>query len=154
MLTTHKISAELYFDTFELLAIHAALEDYTIAYTLNKYLKLNLSRCKRDIRLSNLASFSLFEWMDKLSETNWILFKNQSDKEQEGLLGGLFDNDKTTTINYLVSERKEVDYFLKIQSDESSIINDIVNEVNKIPDVLTAYAIDVEKLRSRKNLIT
>ena len=153
MLTTHKISAELYFETFELLAVHTALEDYAIAYALNKHLKLQLYRTGQDMKLNDSISFSLFEWMDELSDTHWSLFKNHTEQEQEASLGGLFENDRSMSMGYLVNELKEVDYFLKIQSDGAELANHIVSEVNKIPNVITAYTIDVETLQSRKNLI-
>lgn len=154
MLTTHKISPELYFETFELLAIHTALEDYAMAYALNAHLKLRLYRPGQDMTLSDTVSFSLFEWMDEMSDTQWTLFNNQTKQEQNGLLGGLFDNDSTMGIKYLVNERKEVDYFLKIQSDDLRLAQQTVGQINKIPEVITAYVIDVETLQSRKNLIT
>jgi len=154
MLTTHKISPELYFETFELLAIHTALEDYAMAYALNAHLKLRLYRPGQDMTLSDSVSFSLFEWMDEMSDTQWTLFNNQTKQEQNGLLGGLFDNDSAMGIKYLVNERKEVDYFLKIQSDDLRLAQQTVGQINKIPEVITAYVIDVETLQSRKNLIT
>ena len=116
MLTTHKISAELYFESFELLAFHTTLEDYAMAYALNKKLKLRLQRTKKDINLVEASSFSLFEWIDELNDNHWMLFKNKSDKQIDGSLGGLFENDKTIYTDYLVNERKEVDYFLKIEN--------------------------------------
>ncbi len=153
MYTTHKISAELYFETFELLAVHTALDDYSLAYYLNKYLKLQLRRTKEDLNLKKMESFSIFEWMDNLSENYWTLFKNQSSQQHEGSVGGLFDNDKYMVTNYLISEKKEVDYFLKIQTEESDLVNSALNEINKIPNIVTAYLVNVDTLLSRKNLI-
>lgn len=153
MLTTHKISAELYFESFELLAFHTALEDYAMAYALNKSLKLQLQRAKKDISLLDSVTFTVFEWIDELSDNHWMLFKNKSKRQQDSTLGGLFDNDKATYANYLVTERKEVDFFLKIQTDESNLVKRVTKEVNKIPEIITAYMIDAESLQSRKNLI-
>ena len=125
-----------------------------MAYALNSHLKLRLYRPGQDMTLSGSVSFSLFEWMDEMSDTQWTLFNNQTKQEQNGLLGGLFDNDSAMGIKYLVNERKEVDYFLKIQSDDLRLAQQTVGQINKIPEVITAYVIDVETLQSRKYLIT
>ena len=70
--------------------------------------------------------------------------------------GGLFDesdSEKVTTY-YLLQEFKKVDYFLTIYSDVDSIpIATIVSEINKIKQVISAYSVEADQIKSKNNLI-
>ncbi len=153
MLTTHKISAELYFETFDLIAVHATLEDYTMAYTLNKLGRLHLKRSDKDLDFGKGASFSFFEWMDEVSDTHWTLFANHCKSQQSNSGAGLFLENVGTITHHLVAERKEVDYFLKIETDQKGLVDKMVEKVIEIPNIVTAYSIDANTLKSKKNLI-
>ena len=70
--------------------------------------------------------------------------------------GELFGNttDKETMITYLIPELKKVDYFLKIQSDFDKLGTKIlVNQINEIKQIISAYQVEPETLKSRENLI-
>ena len=70
--------------------------------------------------------------------------------------GGLFGNttDKETVITYLIPELKKVDYFLKIQSDFDNLGTKIlINEINDIKQIISAYQVALETLKSKDNLI-
>ncbi len=50
-------------DSYKLIAIHCRLEDYRLAYLLNKYLGLKFKRKDHDIDFKYLeSSYSIFEW--------------------------------------------------------------------------------------------
>ena len=50
-------------DSYKLIAIHTRLEDYRLAYLLNKYLGLKFKRKDHDIDFKYLeSSYSIFEW--------------------------------------------------------------------------------------------
>ena len=114
ILTTHKISADLYDESFSLIAIHSNLEDYAITYAINSSCGLYLKRMKKDLRLDGKMSFSVFDWDDEMSEMYWTLISNKCEVEEEMPSLGLFDNNVSRRTDYLVKERKEVDYFLKV----------------------------------------
>ena len=76
-------------DSFKLIAIHSALEDYRIAFLLNQTLNLKLKRTKEDLDLGK-AKYSMFEWEDNNQLITWTLVSNIC-KIQEGIE----DNTKT-----------------------------------------------------------
>ena len=63
----HKLLVDDFYDTsFALIAIHCRLEDYRLAYLLNKHLKLNLKRREHDLDYNYFdASFAIFEWQNE-----------------------------------------------------------------------------------------
>lgn len=158
MVTTHKISTELYDDSFQLIAMHCGLESYAIAYHLNSYIKLKLNRKeekKEDeiYKVGWLESFPIYEWKDELKDQYWTLIANTVTQENKNDSYGLFSNEILINKMHLVKERKEVDYFLKIETEDATLLNEIIKKINLIPKVVTAYSIDVNTLKSKRNLI-
>jgi len=152
MVTTHKIAAELYDDTFKLIALHCSLRDYAMAYGINKVVKLKLERSEQDLDVADF-SFPIFEWKDDSNDTNWTLVSNTVKKIERTESFGFFEEESEERTHYLIEERKEVDYFLKIDVDENYSLNEVVSSIKKIPKVVTAYDVDVRSLKSKKNLI-
>lgn len=138
-----------------LVGIHSTMEDYRLAYLLNLHLQLNLYRSNYDIDLKNDdkdAFFSLYEFTHNATENYWFLISNHHKNNIEGNNLSLFSESQTVT--YLLPERKKVDYFLKLEGDFSSnTINNIIDKINKIPQVITSYSIDTNKLKSKESLI-
>ena len=152
MVTTHKIAAELYDDNFKLIALHCSLNDYAMAYNINKAALLQLERSEEDLGVADF-SFPIFEWKDKTNDINWTLVSNAIKKIEKSESIGLFNANSETRKHYLIEERKEVDYFLKIEVENHYPITNIVTAINEIPKVITAYSLDVVNLKSKKNLI-
>jgi len=152
MVTKHKISAELYDDSFKLIAMHCGLESHAMAYHLNKSADLQLARCKEDLDVSS-TFFPLYEWKDEINDYYWTLVCNTVKEELESEALGLFLNQKAVNTYHLVQERKEVDYFLKVETTHTTVIEKAVKKINSIPKVLTAYSVDVATLKSKRNLI-
>ena len=155
----HKILVDdFYDDTFKLLAIHCNLEDYRLAYLVNMYLDLELNRSSKDIDFEYVtASYAIFEYEDNTKQITWNLISNICKKEEESLVssGMLFENQaKTMKVYNLIPEYKKVNYLLKIDGDGIDVNErPILNKLNEIPQVVTAYSIDVSNLKSRDNLI-
>jgi len=155
----HKLLVDDFYDTsFSLLAIHCRLEDYRIAYLLNKHLGLNLSRMPRDLDYKYFASsYSVYEWYDNENEIYWNLISNVCKKEEDSLQssGSLFtlQNKILKTYN-LLPEYKNVDFLIKI-TNEAQNFNEkmVLNKIQSIPQIITSYMIDTEKLKSKENLI-
>ncbi|MDT0606447.1 IPExxxVDY family protein [Croceitalea rosinachiae] len=152
MITTHKITAELYDDSFKLIALHCSLNDYAMAYNINKAVALKLERSIEDLDVANF-SFPIFEWKDDSNDANWTLVSNAITKTEKRESFDLFNQNNEERTHYLIEERKEVDYFLKIEENANCPINTIVTSINKIPKVITAYNIDAASLKSKRNLI-
>ena len=103
-------------------------------------------------------SFPLFEYEDELSYISYNLVsnKNKSLTAKFQSSGGLFSDvssEKTIT-TFLLKEFKNVDYFLKIQSDYEKVsTRKLISTINEIEQVISAYTIESEKIKSKNNLI-
>jgi len=145
-------------DTYLLLAIHCTLEDYRIAYLLNKFLNINLKRSVYDLDFEHSPGcYSIYEWEDIVTQTMWNLISNICKKEEDQMAtkGSLFDLSSKVIKNYnLIPEYTKVNYFLKIGNDGLKVnIKKIMSEIQKIPQVVTIYNVDVTNLKSKNNLI-
>ncbi|WP_318310822.1 IPExxxVDY family protein [Flagellimonas crocea] len=153
MFTTHKISADLYDDSFSLIAIHSDLEDYAIAYAINANCGLYLKRMEKDLQLDENMAFSVFDWDDELNDVYWTLISNKCEIEQVLPSIGLFENNVSKRADYLVKERKEVDYFLKMDAADEDMFLQKIKSINQIANVITAYPLETQNLKSKRNLI-
>jgi hypothetical protein len=143
---------------YTLIAIHCTIEDYRLAYLLNKHLGINLTRERLDLEYNKSKStYSIFEWEDNKQLTTWSLVANicKTEEIQQVSQESLFSNEELITKTYnLIPEYKQVNFFLKIDnqynfSKEAYILNSILS----IPQIATAYSIDVNQLKSKDNLI-
>lgn len=142
-------------DDYSLIGIHSTEEDYRLAYLLNKYLKTKLVRytISLDFKHSE-AEFPLFEYKDEISFVNYYLINNKhvqlvNKPQSEGLFGGNY-----STMSYLIPEKKRVDYFLKIEGCNGSLfIKNLINDLNKIEQIITSYSIEPNSLKSKEHLI-
>lgn len=142
---------------YDLVAIHTSLEDYRLAYFLNQKLPILLSKSSDFIEFktpNGAAFFSKFSYLFEDTQEEWTLIGNKDeliDKEASNS-ENLFSNEqpKIATNLYFISEMKKVDYFLKI---ENTLLNltEIVSHINAIPQVSTAYTVEVENLKKSKN---
>ncbi|REG89514.1 IPExxxVDY family protein [Winogradskyella sediminis] len=155
----HKLQVnDFYDDAYKLIAIHCRLEDYRLAYLLNKHLELKLERKDKDIDFKYLeSSYSIFEWDNETEYVLWNLISNVCKKEEDSLssTGTLFSNtEKVLKTFHLISEYKKVDYFIKI-SDEIQNVDEkfILNKLQAIPQIITSYTVDPLKIKSKDHLI-
>lgn len=144
---------------FELIAIHTALEDYRLAYTINQLFPVNLSKNKKEILISikeGTAFFSRFSFEDTENEIFWDLIPNKNEVviQKKYADKNLFENTshEVATNVYLLPEFKKVDFILKIQNSEIKI-NTVINAINTIDRVITVYPLDVATIKSKNNLI-
>jgi hypothetical protein len=155
----HKLLVDDFYDTsFSLLAIHCSLEDYRLAYLLNKHLGLNLLRMPRDLDYKYFAaSYSVYEWYNTENEILWNLISNVCKKEEDTLQssGSLFTSqNKVLKTYHLLPEHKNVDYLVKITNDTLHFNEKIVlSKIQSIPQIVTSYTIGTDKLKSKDNLI-
>lgn len=155
----------LYDDDFEepytLIAIHCSEEAYKMAYLMNKHLNLQLKRKHADLDFSTqglLITFPLYHFEDTHKYDHFYMVANKCMSVGAGLQssGGLFaelDSEKSTT-HYLLPEFKKADYFLKIYSDFNHVpLKQILSELNHIKQVISAYILEPDVVKSKNNLI-
>lgn len=153
MMTTHRISADLYDDSFRLIAIHSDLEDYAMTYAINSKCGLYLKRMKIDLHLDENLSFSVFDWDDGMNDIYWTLISNKCVVEEVIPSGGLFENNISARTDHLIKERKEIDYFLKVEAADEATLSQKLRDIKKIDRVITAYPLETQTLKSKRNLI-
>jgi len=153
MTAVHKFMGDFYEDPFDLVALHSSLADYELVYFINMHLKSKLCRSRHDFELSQKVFFPIFEWKDEPNDIYWSLITNTSLSEYSLPQTDLFKEEPSYAMHHLVPERKEVDFFLKIEQDNINIEKDIVKLLLNIPKIVTAYQIDPDNLKSKKNLI-
>ena len=140
---------------YALIGIHSALEDYRLAYFLNKSLGLHLQRFKDDLDFPSLnCRFSLFKCEDVVTFTSWSLIANRHVTVSNVVPSGdnLFGEE--TKVYHLIDEKKMVDYFIKINgalSDDE--LQDIIKKLNNINKIITSYKINPNDLISKDYLI-
>lgn len=155
----HKLLVDDFYDaSYSLLAVHCRLEDYRLAYLLNKYLELNLKRSPEDLDYKYFAAaYSIFEWKDDAYFTTWHMISNVCKKEEDSLQssGSLFSaNDKVLKKYHLLPELKNVDFLIKISNDDHYFNEkETLDKLQAIPQIITTYSIDVDQLKSKDNLI-
>ena len=159
-MAVHKLIFDDDFDEvlYTLIAIHCTLEDYRLAYLLNKHLGISLTRKASDLDYKDgTVSYSIYEWEDTKQLVTWSLVSNicKTETLQEIDYKSLFNTQQNITkTHHLLSEYKTVNYFLKIDSEFSfSKEKYILNNILRIPQIATAYSLDSSQLKSKDNLI-
>lgn len=142
-------------EEYFLIAIYTALEDYKLAYLLNKNLKTSFYKAKEEVTFEELnkkSSFSLYNCANNKNDFEWFLLANSSKIENQIASSSLLISSETKT--YLIPEKKKVDFFIKISgSVQYSFIADIIRKIKTIDQVITSYAIDKDTLKSKDFLI-
>ena len=160
-MAVHKLHLEEFDEIdYQLIAIHTSLEDYRLAYYINQNLPITLKKNNCNIQISNKegeTQFTRFIFEDS-KDIAWNLVQNKNDAfvPSQNTNQGLFaeSNNKFSTKIYLIPEFKKVDYFLKIENGEVNIdATKITNCLKKIHRVSTVYSVEVEKIKSKNNLI-
>lgn len=125
---------------FTLIAITCPLKDYRLCFHINRGTRLNLVKNEdHELWLSSNHSlfFSKYSYISSIEETEFYLIGNK------GVEGG-----------FLIPEAKATDYFLLIRGfiDEEDFTS-LMNALAQIEEVLVAAEIDVERLKSKENLV-
>ena len=146
---------------YSLIAIHTSLEDYRLAYFINQRLHVNLNKSNKEIQITDKEGevhFSRFHYYEKKKDISWDLIQNineviQQKKEDNQNLFTNFDIEVAKKV-YMLPEFKKVNYFLKIENSEDDInLLKIQSELNSIDQITTNYIVDINKIKSKNNLI-
>ena len=142
-------------DNYTLIGIHSTLDEYKLAYVLNQELEIKLVKAAFSLDFENKnnnASFTIYEFLNSKFNHSWFLISNQFTNNIEGVSTGLFQTNEITM--HLIPEKKKVDYFLKLEGDfDYEYIVKVVDQINKINQVITSYTIDPNILKSKEFLI-
>lgn len=153
----HKIQInDFVSDDYELIAVHSSLDDYKLAYMLNKELGVQLSKNLVYVEIAipeGKSAFSNYIFDDEKNDVVWTLIENKttiinSNKQTTSL----FEQVDITV--FLLPEFKKADYLIKIENIDYGFDSEsIIEKIQEIKNVTTAYAIDITNLKSKNNLI-
>jgi hypothetical protein len=142
-------------EEYSLIGIHTALEDYKLAYLLNKNLKTQFSKSQNNLEFENdknKASYAIYNFSSKKYDFDWFLIANSYKRENQTESNGLLLTTETKT--YLIPEKKKVDFFIKISGEvDLDFVLRTVNKIKNIEQIITSYSIDKNILKSKDFLI-
>ncbi|MBU3011229.1 IPExxxVDY family protein [Polaribacter vadi] len=151
----HSLGLDICEEEYSLIGIHTALEDFKLAYLLNKKLGTSFYKAKEDLNFEekqNETSFSIFNYSNNKYDFEWFLIANSSKRENQKESNELLLTSETKT--YLIPEKKKVDFFIKISGSlQYNFVEEIINKIKTIDQVITSYIIDKNKLKSKDFLI-
>lgn len=158
----HKLVLDAVVDQpFKLIAIHCSIEEYKLAFLLNKHLNLRLSRARNDIDFyinSVRVLFTLYKYNDQQRYCEYFLISNKSKGQSQKTtadFGSLFGEEEMANgTTHLIPEFNKVDFFLKIE-EEADFVSEVLllEKIKEIPQIATAYSIETSKIKSKENLI-
>jgi hypothetical protein len=133
------LDQEFEFD-FILLGISSHVKDYRLCWAVNRSLGLDLVKLEEEIILRqkngvDQSTFSIYYYLDNENETEFELICNRHE------------------FGYLIPELKAADYFLKISEYFSGSVDELIQILRKTNLINMAFEIDVDKLRSKQNLL-
>lgn len=145
---------------FSLIGITCSIEDYRLAYFLNKHLNTNFERKETNLEIeikSTTQSFSLFSYKNLHYFNEWYLIANKFIQTQViNQPSSLFSttNYNIETLSYLIPEQKKIDYFIKISGGiEPDYYQNLISTIKSIPQVEAVFKINAEELKSIDFLI-
>lgn len=144
---------------FTLIALHGSLEPFYIAYILNKHLDIQLARTSNDLIIAQeaalQAAYTCFEYKDVFRYIDYYVFENKVKTTHTKQLGkGLFESEETVQTQYFIPEMPQADYFIKVIEDGYAFAKaKTLKTLNQIPQIVTAYDVDVSRLKTKQNLI-
>ncbi len=135
-------------DDFSVVAIHANLEPYLLAYRLNQNLDCLLYNSKKK---SINDFYTRFKYVSKISNDTWELISNHYENDESLQKRNLLFNIEKTNKKSLIPNLQPVDFFFKIP--KSKVIAELVYKIRKIEGIQLAYEIDKKSLSNLQNLI-
>lgn len=161
-MAVHKIYIEDFEEEdYHLIAIHTILEDYRLAFFLNRDLEIRLYKSEFNIQSlvkEGATSFARFTYEDEEKVITWDLVQNKNEVEgsENNITTDLFSNSNNSfsSLAYLLPEYKKVDFFLKIGNAANEIdLNEIITKMSTIDGINMVYNVDKDKIKSKNNLI-
>lgn len=145
---------------YQLIAIHSSLEDYRLAYFINRELRLLLEKSPHDIPVKTKegeSRMARYVFDNPADDCTWSLIQNKNTiTTQKRGAASLFSTEGLTvsTNVFLLPELKMTDYILKIENTPCDfLIGEVSEKLLAIKYIATAYTIDHTKLKSKNNLI-
>lgn len=140
-------------DEVSLIGLNTPMEIYRIGFFINKVLKIKLQREDMDFIYRNKRFvFPLYHNYCIEKQLDFHLVPNQIKVQNENSgFGGLFQENLYNEVAYLIPEKKEIDYLLKIEGCLAA--DEFLEKIRNNSMRINVYPIDFHSLKSKKNLI-
>ena len=152
---------------YTIIGIRTILEDYQLAFHLNNELGTYFVRLSEDIDIqgkseNELSYFSHFIYENEEEMEEWHLISNKYNTEKhfseevDGKSQDLFsqNNQVTQITKFFIPEKKEINFLLRIDFIEDKIrVDSLIKNIRSILGITTAFSIEYNTLRSKRNLI-
>ncbi len=154
----YKLDLDNFQKEFDLIGICSTLEGYKLAYLVNKKLKINFCKTRTDVTLTEKQAelnFELYKYEDDKTKATLYLVQNKSKYNQTKSEEphSLFQVDQTI-YRYLIKSHKQAEFLLKIEDDFNSFtIKTLISALNEIPQLISAFEIPFNEIKSAENLI-
>ncbi len=137
-----------------LIAIHTVVEDFRLAYHINKCCDIQFKR-NHNLYVPQLkTTVRGLIWENEWKEEVWYLLSNKlNSKEELNLqltIKTLFEKKKYND-QFLLPEFKLVDYFIK--TPKNSMSEKSIKRIQNLPEVEMVYVIPDTLIKSSQNLI-
>lgn len=137
-----------------ILAIHSDVEDFQLAFQINKNSNSRFQRSKKDIHdVHRQVVFSRYFWDNHNLEVQFRLISNKQFIEKKSAVANsntLFDLPVRNEVS-LFSEFKQVDFFI-ISNDYQSL-NGLLETLKSLAEVSMVYPVALEQFKNRSQLI-
>tara|TARA_B100000900_G_scaffold389367_1_gene382201 strand:+ start:246 stop:722 length:477 start_codon:yes stop_codon:yes gene_type:complete len=156
-LNNHKLTLNQFPENYHLIAIHSDLDEFRLAFFLNKKLNIGLKRKNDDIYfVEQDANYSQYEYLDNTKYLKWIFFSNKSlvlEKNSKDDLNLFSQENVASNKMNLLSQQKSVDYFIIIENiANKTYVDKVLKKISEISGVITSF-ISENKLENKENLI-
>ncbi len=154
MKKTYFLEDTLQSETYHLLAIHSVLEDYQLAFEINRLTGSQFRRTKKDIDLPQKnAFFARFKWIDNKTDQEYDLFTNKYSKiiqNNDLKKNTLFEQPIVKEV-YLVPDFKTINFFIKANNLE--YLSQLKIKLKQLNSLIMVYFLPPLKTRNTLNLI-
>jgi len=132
-----QLEVDLSYDMVGILSHHT---DYRLAWGINSTFRIGLEKKEEPFILCGkkgdvIYSHSYYHFYDVTHRTDVFLLKNKSNNQ------------------LLIPEKPTVDFFLFLCDSQLLGLEELLEQLRKIPSILAAYSFDPKEIESAKNLI-
>lgn len=144
---------------FKLIGINASIEAYKIVFLINSHLKTRFKRTAFDVEVRNktyIVSFLLYSYTDHKTASKIYFVQNKSKyiDQNHKFVSSLFNFEEQQINSFLINSHKQCDYFIKIEDEFDRFkIKKMLHDLNDIPQIISAYEINVKDLKTPQYLI-
>lgn len=148
----HVLSFDLEEEPLSIIAIHSDEEDYRLVYWLNQILGVQLRREAEDLEFANHIYAPWYVFENELEFARFVLLPNKTEKDSAAQEIDLFSGG-LKQVYYVLPEFKKADYLLKIEGVSDTDFAEMLNKLKTLPEIVMAYALNSQQIKSRTNLI-